>query len=136
MPKRAPTQCRTQGCSGLHHGTDSEFKGFCNDCSPAAAAAHALKYRKVSQRRRERNDKLDAFYATTTWRKCRDAFIKANPLCSHCESRGRIKAADVADHIVERRDGGADYDHANLQALCSSCHNTKTAAERRKRRRT
>lgn len=136
MPRKAPTQCLHHGCAGLHYHTPDEFKGYCADHSAEAAAAHALKYRKLSQRRRETNDKYDSFYATKSWRECRNAFLKRNPLCAHCGTRGRTKPADVADHIVERRDGGADYDHTNLQALCHSCHNTKTGAERRKRRRT
>lgn len=38
-----------------------------------------------------------------------------------------------ADHIVERKDGGAEFDPANGQCLCGSCHSRKTAAERAKR---
>lgn len=38
-----------------------------------------------------------------------------------------------ADHIVEVRDGGAEFDPANGQCLCASHHQLKTAAERRRR---
>jgi 5-methylcytosine-specific restriction protein A len=133
MPKRAPKPCKTEGCAGLHTYSKTEFSGYCVSCSPSAAAAHATKIRAYSKKRKDRNDVYDAFYATKAWRKCRDAFIKANPLCSHCESRGRIKPADVVDHVKERRDGGADYEWSNLQSLCHPCHNHKSAEERRKR---
>lgn len=39
----------------------------------------------------------------------------------------------IADHIVERKDGGAPYDPANGQALCDSHHTLKTNAARAKR---
>lgn len=38
-----------------------------------------------------------------------------------------------ADHIRERRDGGAALDPANGQALCGSHHTEKTAIQRAKR---
>lgn len=76
---------------------------------------------------------LQGFYNTPAWKKCRKAFRAANPLCKSCEQRGRIVSADVVDHIVERRDGGADLDWSNLQSLCHACHNAKSADERRQR---
>lgn len=39
----------------------------------------------------------------------------------------------IADHVVERRDGGADLDPANGEALCDRCHGLKTEAARRAR---
>jgi hypothetical protein len=38
-----------------------------------------------------------------------------------------------ADHIVERRDGGAPLDPRNGRCVCRSHHGLKTAAERAKR---
>lgn len=40
-----------------------------------------------------------------------------------------------ADHIVSLTDGGARHDEANLQVLCWRCHEQKTAADRRARKR-
>ena len=51
-------------------------------------------------------------------------FLRANPLCASC---GR--AASEVDHIKAKRIGGEDDDE-NLQALCKSCHSSKTARER------
>jgi hypothetical protein len=49
--------------------------------------------------------------------------------------RCHIRAPErlFADHIVERKDGGAKLDPRNGQCLCSSHHVAKTAAERAKR---
>ncbi|HEX4302847.1 MAG TPA: HNH endonuclease signature motif containing protein [Rhizomicrobium sp.] len=38
-----------------------------------------------------------------------------------------------ADHMKERRDGGAPFDPANGQCLCGSHHSLKTARERARR---
>ena len=42
--------------------------------------------------------------------------------------------ARVVDHVVPVKDGGARYLANNLQALCVSCHNRKTARESAGRR--
>jgi 5-methylcytosine-specific restriction endonuclease McrA len=36
----------------------------------------------------------------------------------------------IADHVIERRDGGADYDPLNVLLRCQACHNRKTAKAR------
>ena len=36
----------------------------------------------------------------------------------------------IADHIVERKDGGADLDPRNVELLCFTHHQQKTAAAR------
>lgn len=42
-----------------------------------------------------------------------------------------VKPADVVDHIVPIKKGGAELDESNLQPLCHSCHNKKTYYENR-----
>jgi len=54
------------------------------------------------------------------------------PLCANCREKGRIRPATVCDHITARIEGGAEYSEKNLQPLCSSCHNRKSAKERTK----
>lgn len=39
----------------------------------------------------------------------------------------------IVGHIKEISDGGARYDEDNLQALCSACHNRKSAEEKNNR---
>ena len=52
-----------------------------------------------------------------------------------CQGKGcgRTGVRLVADHIVERKDSGPDLDLANGQALCWSCHTTKTNEARFRR---
>jgi len=40
---------------------------------------------------------------------------------------------EIIDHIVSREDGGAPFDHANLQSLCKPHHNAKTRRDEVKR---
>lgn len=50
------------------------------------------------------------------------------PGCTAHGRRGGVRL--YADHIVERRDGGAPLDPANGQALCGRHHSEKTARAR------
>lgn len=70
----------------------------------------------------------DPHYATAAHRDWRAAVLaRAGHACQGCGRRGvRL----YADHIVELRDGGAALDVSNGQALCATCHSTKTAAAR------
>ena len=47
-----------------------------------------------------------------------------------CKSPWRRGIRIFGDHIKERRDGGAEFDPANIQCLCGSCHTRKTAEAR------
>lgn len=60
----------------------------------------------------------------------REAWLRFNPLCVHCELEGRARAAHQVDHKVRLEDGGAD-DESNFQSLCLDHHKAKTAAEGR-----
>jgi len=67
------------------------------------------------------------------WRKAvlsragyRCEFIEKGRRCEKAAPRHRM----FADHIVERRDGGAPLDPSNGQCLCGSHHTLKTTATR------
>ena len=67
---------------------------------------------------------LRKFYASTAWRKCRDAFFNAKfGLCEDCGAPGQIvhhskpiTASDV------RSNPGKCYGWDNLKLLCRVCH--------------
>lgn len=54
--------------------------------------------------------------------------LRLTPWCEMCAERGIKTRANVADHIIRKRDGGSDH-HTNLRALCRSCHSKHTADE-------
>ena len=66
----------------------------------------------------------DPFYQRAAWRRFRAGILRHRPIC---EVPGCGIAASHVDHIIPRRRGGADFDPANVQALCASCHSAKTA---------
>jgi 5-methylcytosine-specific restriction enzyme A len=72
-----------------------------------------------------------AYYGTPAHRAWRKAIIAR--ACSICEQCGRNDVRLFADHIVELEDGGDPLSLSNGQALCGSCHTTKTSAAKRQR---
>lgn len=75
--------------------------------------------------------KADPFYLSAAFKawaiavKTRDEF--------KCRGAGPHNGPLIADHIHERRDGGAELDVANGMTLCAACHSRKTAEARRLR---
>lgn len=78
---------------------------------------------------------VDPFYESAAWR----AFARYMKdlrgwQCEACGHDGRMTPRlMICDHIIERRDGGADLDPLNAQVLCAGCHNAKTARVRAQR---
>lgn len=68
----------------------------------------------------------DGPYNSTAWRKLRLQVLREYPICNNCK---RLPST-VADHITPVRLGGDFWDINNLQGLCASCHNSKSAKER------
>ena len=75
---------------------------------------------------RTKND----FYQSSEWKSTRNSFIKANPWCVDCQKEGKKVLATVADHIVQVIKDGPKHDWNNLQGLCSSHHNARSAKQR------
>ena len=66
-------------------------------------------------------------YADPRWKRLRERFLAANPVCALCDW-----PANQLDHIDPHGGDWAKFlDIANLQGLCRDCHSRKTAAERR-----
>lgn len=121
MPRSAPTPCRQPGC-----GAVLTTPGYCDTHRSASHHDYA--------RARRGFDTERGFYQSVAWRAVRAAFLNDHPLCTHCVGRGRVVAAVVADQVVPLKDGSAQFDWTNLQGLCVSCHNRKTAHETARRR--
>lgn len=102
------------------------FERLCFDCKPKA---NAERHRKYDETRRDTESAK--FYGSSFWHKLRDAQKRKYPYCQWVLSDGTICKAITelhADHIVPRKQGGAD-DLSNLQTLCHDHHTEKTAAE-------
>ena len=121
MPRRAPTPCRYPGCAAV-----LAQPGYCPTHRP-------LVHRDYGRARRGFDAEV-GFYQSKDWRALRAAVLRESPLWLACKDHGRLVAAGVVDHVVPLKDGGARFDRANLQPLCVSCHNRKTARETAGRR--
>ncbi|MER2263514.1 HNH endonuclease signature motif containing protein [Methylobacterium oxalidis] len=75
----------------------------------------------------------ESFYSSVAWVTLRDEVIRGRGRRCEAAGCGRTGGRVFVDHIVERKDGGAALDQANLQVLCGSCHTRKTAAARARR---
>ena len=90
---------------------------------------------KQKQREKERafkgmdrtNSKI---YTSRQWRNLRKLVLHRQPICVHCEKKNKFITANTIDHIKPINQGGSVWDVDNLQALCSSCHNKKSAKDK------
>ena len=80
---------------------------------------------------------VNPWYNTRAWQALRAAVLRDNPLCVHCLEHGRTTAARIADHITPVSTGKTEeqrkalmWDITNVQGLCDSCHNIKSAKEK------
>lgn len=74
----------------------------------------------------------ESFYTSPEWRRL-VAQVKRErgAYCERCGSSNRV----IGDHIVERKDGGAELDPSNIELLCHAHHQAKTAQARAARAR-
>jgi 5-methylcytosine-specific restriction enzyme A len=72
----------------------------------------------------------DRFYGTQAWKRIRSEVLKRDGhRCTASDCRtpsGGLGGRLVVDHIIERRNGGADH-ISNLRTLCPSCDNRRHA---------
>lgn len=104
MPWKPPHPCSYPGCEVL--------------TTERRCADHM---RVLSKNRRPTR----RFHGTQQWRRCRNAYIKAHPICEMLIKCQGDPASEV-DHIVPIEDGGAPLDWENLQSGCKPCHSSKT----------
>lgn len=74
------------------------------------------------------------FYKKANWKRLRQMQLNQEPLCRECKKQGKVKEATVVDHIIPIEEGGPRYDMLNLQSLCESHHNQKSAKEGHRRK--
>ena len=103
--------CAEPGCPSLVP------KGTARCPTHTRAKDRALKARTAEQRR---------LYLWPRWGGLRRTVLREQPWCS---TPGCRRMATEVDHIVPIREGGAQWDRANLQGLCTPCHSSKTAKE-------
>lgn len=111
MPRKPKKPCRHSSCANLTEGM------YCEEHKPL--------------HRQDRASAVERGY-DGRWRKARNRFLQAHPLCVKCKEEGKLVKADVVDHIKPHR-GRKEWfwDERNWQPLCQNCHNKKTWNEER-----
>ena len=112
MPKKPKRPCSHPGCPIL---TDDRF---CEEHAKQEAKRYETYDRDPAMKRR---------YGRK-WKRIRDRFIAAHPLCEQCKTLGRIQSAEEVHHIQPLSKGGT-HDTDNLMSLCTRCHSAITARE-------
>lgn len=92
----------------------------------------------IETRKLKPPDKVaDSFYLSPEWRALIRHIIQVRGRrCEDpdCKTVNRGAGQRIfGDHIIERKDGGAELDQHNVLLRCAPCHGIKTAAERGKR---
>ncbi|NDI33612.1 HNH endonuclease [Chengkuizengella sediminis] len=115
----------------------SKPKKPCNQpsCSKLTREAYCDEHKKDSNQYYDkyiREKKSKAFYQSKEWKIVRQqALTRNHHLCQYCLKQRQITPADMADHITPIKDDWSlRLVLSNLQSLCNSCHNKKTAEER------
>lgn len=113
MPRRPKRPCKYPGCPELTEG---------NYCE-----AHQ---KEMGSETNRRDRPYRHLYKTKHWQQLRKQVLNHQPLCVECLKVKRITPATVVDHIKPHKgDEKLFYDINNLQPLCKSCHDRKTAKE-------
>ncbi len=105
MPRKPKRPCSYPGCPKLTDGR------FCEE------------HQKLENQRYEKYDRDPAAKRRygRAWKRIRDRYMNAHPLCDRCQREGRLVKAEQVHHIKPLAEGG-DHGENNLMSLCSSCH--------------
>lgn len=112
MPMKPKRPCSYPGCPHLTNNR------YC-DHHQKVVDAHYEKY--------ERDPTVHKRYGRA-WRKIRDSYLAAHPLCEQCAKDDTITVAEEVHHILPLSKGG-NHDVRNLMSLCASCHSKITAKD-------
>lgn len=112
MPYKPKRPCSHPGCPNLTDGR------FCEE------------HQRQENQRYEKYDRDPVVRRRygRAWKRIRDKYIAAHPLCEMCKQQGKITPAGEVHHIIPLSRGGT-HDRSNLMALCKSCHSEITAKD-------
>lgn len=112
MAQKPLRPCRKPGCRNLTRD------GWCPEHKPVKAP-------------KRRSAEWHWMYLTKAWTEdLRPTQLLLEPFCRECAKRGLRVSATRVDHVRPHLGDWERFtDRGNLQSLCESCHNRKTAQE-------
>ena len=121
MPRKPMRPCATPGCPGLVN------RGKCDRCKQRGVKRQGNNDGRAPWYRQART-----WYNSARWRhEWQPKLLREQPLCVLCQERDEITPSEVADHKEPHRGVYERFwDWANLQGLCTECHNRKSRQER------
>lgn len=105
MPRKPKRPCSYPGCPKLTDGR------FCEEHQ----RLENQRYEKYSR------DPVAKRRYGRAWKRIRDRYAAAHPLCEMCLKEGRLTPVEEVHHIVPLSQGGT-HRNDNLMSLCQSCH--------------
>ena len=121
MPYKPKRPCSYPGCPRLTSGR------YCEEHLRILSAYYGL-LRPLDFIRPYRLDPASKRRYGRAWKRIRDRYIAAHPLCEQCKRAGKITPAEEVHHILPLSKGGTHVE-SNLMALCKRCHSEITARE-------
>ena len=107
MPRKPSRPCGAPGCPRYAVAGGQ----YCEE--------HRLKYER-QYNKYERAADVNRKYGRA-WKRIRDRYAAAHPLCECCLKEGRLTPVEEVHHILPVSQGG-DHRDGNLMSLCQSCH--------------
>ena len=112
MPYKPKRPCAYPGCPKLTDGR------YCEEHQKIVTAHYNKHERDPASRKRYGRE----------WKRIRDRYIAAQPMCEECRKAGKVTPAAEVHHIRPLSKGGT-HAEGNLMALCKPCHSEITARE-------
>jgi len=116
MPYKPRKPCAHFGCPKLVTGR------FCEDHAKQDAREYE-RYRRDPETRNRYG---------RAWKRIRDRYIAAHPVCERCLAEGKFTPAQEVHHLQELSAGG-DHAEENLCSLCKAHHSAIHLSERNKK---
>ena len=113
MPRKPSRPCSYPGCPQL-----------VTVDGPSYCITHSRQLHRAYQAQRSDGEE-QRFYRSSRWRQLRNWQLRQEPSCAGCG-----EPATEVDHRLPLRHGGEPLAVDNLQSLCRSCHQRKSARER------
>ena len=107
MPKKPRHPCGYPGCAAL-------VESGCRYCKEHQKLVNK-NYEKY-----ERDPQTKKRYGCA-WKRIRDGYAAAHPLCEQCLKEGRYTKTEEIHHVKPLSEGGT-HERSNLMALCKPCH--------------